>query len=409
MTGTRQSVLFWSSSMDEIKVTVIDKKRKFLYMRYRCPITGEEFARSTGTKVKREAERAAGKWETELKEGRYKAITKLTWEEFTQKYREEKLAALAEKTEEAAITSFNHVERTIKPQRLSEMTTNGVAKFQSQLRREGMKETSIATHLRQLRAALNWAVRRGFLQSIPQFEMPQRAKGITQAMRGRPITGEELDRMIAKVPEKRKRDPEKWKQLLRGLNLSGLRLGEALALSWDNGDSISVDTSGKYPALRVTAEGQKSHRDELLPIAPEFADFLLTVPKADRKGLVFGIYGKPGKPLTSKRASRYISSIGKAAGVVTNKAEDRYATAHDLRRTFGSRWAKKVVPAILQKLMRHSSVETTMSYYVNLAVEDIGDVLRVESSSGDTSGDTKRKKRSRSKVEKNANADTIDV
>ena len=50
-----------------------------------------------------------------------------------------------------------------------------------------------------------------------------------------------------------------------------------------------------------------------------------------------------------------------------------------------------------------------MSYYVDLAAEDIGDLLRVEFSSSDTLGDTKPKRAKRGKVEKNTNADTIDV
>jgi integrase len=161
---------------------------------------------------------------------------------------------------------------------------------------------------------------------MPAIEMPKRADGISKAMRGRPITGEELDRMIEKVPDKRKREPEKWQQLLRGLNLSGLRLSEALALSWDDDAPISVCTAGKYPALRIRAEAEKAHRDRLLPIAPEFAEFLLAVPEADRRGLVFGIYGENGKPLTTKRASRYISSIGKAAKVRPQSSTRRLTT-----------------------------------------------------------------------------------
>src|SRR5262249_19825978 len=156
------------------------------------------------------------------------------------------------------------------------------------------------------------------------------------------------------VPKCRKREPEKWKQLLRGLWHSGLRLGEALEVSWNDDARLSVDTTGKYVALRIHADGEKGHTDRLLPIAPEFEEFLLAVPADDRCGLVFGIYGPNNQPLTTKRASRYISAIGKKANVVTNKREKSCATAHDLRRSFGSRWARRVTPAILQALMRHS-------------------------------------------------------
>ena len=34
------------------------------------------------------------------------------------------------------------------------------------------------------------------------------------------------------------------------------------------------------------------------------------------------------------------------------------------------------MPAILQKLMRHASVQTTMQYYVNLEAEDVAETLR---------------------------------
>jgi integrase len=83
--------------------------------------------------------------------------------------------------------------------------------------------------------------------------------------------------MIAKVPAKRKREPGRWQRLLRGLWLSGLRLGEALALSWEDDSPISVSFAGKYPALRILAEAEKAHRDRLLPISPEFAEFLLPI------------------------------------------------------------------------------------------------------------------------------------
>ena len=266
-----------------------------------------------------------------VEEGRYKARSRMTWEEFQERYHDEKLASLAEATGEAADSAFNHATRIVNPERLADMNTARLAELQRLLRNEGMRETTIATHLRQLKAAFKWAVRRGYLRTMPAIEMPKRAKGISQTMRGRPITGEELDRMIAKVPSVRKREPEKWQRLLRGLNLSGLRLSEALALSWDDDSPISVSTAGKYPALRIQAEAEKAHRDRLLPIAPEFAEFLLATPEAERHGLVFGICGEGNAPLSTKRASRYISAIGKAANVVTNKA--RIATRRPM--TYG--------------------------------------------------------------------------
>ncbi len=35
------------------------------------------------------------------------------------------------------------------------------------------------------------------------------------------------------------------------------------------------------------------------------------------------------------------------------------------------------MPAVLKELMRHSSITTTMTYYVSQSAEDVGDMLRM--------------------------------
>ena len=53
----------------------------------------------------------------------------------------------------------------------------------------------------------------------------------------------------------------------------------------------------------------------------------------------------------------------------------KYASAHDLRRSFRTRRARRVMPAVLQKLMRHASIDTTKKYSVDLDVDDVVDQL----------------------------------
>ncbi len=73
--------------------------------------------------------------------------------------------------------------------------------------------------------------------------------------------------------------------------------------------------------------------------------------------------------------ARLFRRLANRAGIVVNPSTGKTASAHDLRRSFGSRWARKVAPAVLRELMRHSSVETTMGYYVDLNADDIADQL----------------------------------
>ena len=261
------------------------------------------------------------------------------------------------------------------PDRVAKLTTPSMSRFQAQLRQDGMGDITLASVLRHLRPALSWAVSMGMLPKVPELHPPKKCKGQI-LMRGRPITAEEFDRLLAVVPKVRPQDSAVWIHYLTGLWLSGLRLEESLALSWDQDEPFTVDLTGRRPAFRIYAEAQKARRDEILPMTPDFAQWLLQTPEAERVGRVFKVNGlKTGRPITPKRVCRLLSKFGKAAGVVVNKADGKYASAHDLRRAFGTRWAKRVMPAVLKRLMRHASIETTMSYYVALDSADVADGL----------------------------------
>lgn len=127
--------------------------------------------------------------------------------------------------------------------------------------------------------------------------------------------------------------------------------------------------------MRIWAEAEKGHRDRLLPLTPDFASFLLETPETDRAGVVFKIDGQGGAGMSEKRVCRTISAFGRKAGVVVNKGEGKFASAHDLRRSFGTRWSKRVMPIVLRKLMRHSSIETTLRYYVDQDADELAEGL----------------------------------
>lgn len=201
-------------------------------------------------------------------------------------------------------------------------------------------------------------------------------------MKGRPATAEEFDRMLDKVEGIVGEDKaEAWKHFLRGLWWSGLRIGESLTVTWEQwADGLIVDTSGKYVMLRIPASGEKGGKNRLYPVAPEFAEFLLATPEDQRTGFVFN--PAPHRVVkhdraTRETASKTVAKIGKAAGVVVDKkdGESSYASAHDLRRAFGFRWSRRVMPAVLKELMRHESIETTMKYYVGTQAEATAEML----------------------------------
>ena len=270
------------------------------------------------------------------------------------------------------------MERLTGPKRLMDLTAPVLSRFQAKLRQESMKETTIATHLRHLRAALGWAVSVGLLAKVPVIHMPKRARGLT-LMRGRPVTAAEFQRMLTMAAKVRLADAEVWRHYLQGLWFSGLRLEESTVLSWDGESTISVDLSGRHPRFRILAEAEKGHQDRLLPMTPDFAEWLLQTPASRRVGYVFPLPARPtGRQMTSASVGRIVSKIGERAEIVVNSAEGKFASAHDLRRSFGTRWASRLKPATLQLLMRHKSIETTMKYYVSQDADCVADELWAE-------------------------------
>jgi integrase len=130
-------------------------------------------------------------------------------------------------------------------------------------------------------------------------------------------------------------------------------------------------TSGQFPMLSVAMDYEKGFRDRLLPLTPDFAAFVLRVPESRRTGFVFNPVGERGRAV---RGDDYvggiISEIGKASKVIVDHRKQKYASAHDLRRSFGSRWARRVMPQTLKDLMRHADIATTMKYYVDLNADE---------------------------------------
>nr|WP_261360773.1 site-specific integrase [Aeoliella straminimaris] len=333
-------------------------------MRYFDQYTQKHVTKSSGCTKKKDAEKKAGVWEDELRRGVYVPTNRSSWESFIEHYKANKLNTKGEGTATTYLATVNVFEKYAKPQRLADFTTDRVTRFVADCRDAGLSEATIARHLRTLKVLARWANKQGMLGRVPEFDMPTTPKGTSKA-KGRPLTVQEFNEMLLKVPEVLEADSkiegtaDDWRFYLKALWCSGLRLSESLALSWTDGPgAIVVDHSGKHPVLRIPGEAQKSGADQVIPIVPEFARLLDTVPPEARSGPVFAVG-------TSRfKVGPVVKAMGKAANIVVHSKSGKFASAHDLRRSFGRRWSRKVMPAVLKELMRHASIQTTMEYYV---------------------------------------------
>ncbi len=361
--------------VDKWKVRLIKRKgRQSFEAVFTDPRTGQRHRKTLKTSNKREAEREAGRIEAELREGQWTATRRMDWSEFVRQYEAEGMFDLSEGSVRAFQDAAKKLQKLVPTRTVQDLTDEKLGRFTVLCLQEGLSKYTIAKHLRHLKAALRWAVERKLILECPVFRMPKGTSG-GQA-KGRAVTGEEFERMLAAVPKVvGKSQVEGLRFLLKGLWWSGLRLGEALKLSWDDPMDLMVDLSGKRPFLRIRAAAEKGKKDRVLPLAPEAAELLQTVPEDERSGLVFKLRSRtdPNRPLRVDNVSPLLVEVGKKAGV--RVSDTKTASAHDLRRSFGLRWADRVKPHVLQQLMRHASISTTLTFYVQSEASDMAELV----------------------------------
>lgn len=354
--------------------------RKFYYCQWVDPVTQRPVTRSTKEDDEKKANRRAV--EIQRKElAKSTNPTRTTWEDLKKAYKASQYPSQREKTKAKTEATIRAVDVHMRPAFVDQMTAVAILKFQTALRNRDLSEYTVKGHLAELRKILRWSLDADLLQKMPVIRMPK-----VMHAKGRAPTEEEFERLLQKVEAVVGHDAApSWTYLLNGLWWSGLRLSEAMALRW-TGDNLAkfwIAMDGPRPMFHSAATFDKSGRDRIFPVAKEFFDFLNKTPQRGRRGHVFtpmpwGESDAAARP-SIERVGKTIAKIGELAGVKVAAKKKRikskfgeikveevpkYATAHDLRRSFGVRWSQRVLQPVLMELMRHESIQTTMQFYV---------------------------------------------
>ena len=319
-----------------------------------------------------------------------------TWEAFRERYETEHLGGLAEKTQEAFRTAANRLESLCTVRYVQDIDEAMFSRFAYLLRNEQKPkaEATIQAYRDHLMMALTWAMNVKIISQKPKPPNIKRARKESRKSRGGAINREQAELIVLKLPAVVGMDPAKrWAWNLDALWCSGMRIAETYCLTWEPSDGhFLVDLDGKRPMISISAEHEKGHQNRLIPIAPDFAKLLRGVPKAKQKGRVFYWPGMKGEEVTCKTVEKRLAKAGLLARVVVGKntdGTDKYATAHDWRKTFGARWATRVMPVVLKEMMRHESLDTTLKFYVGQNAVRNADAIwaHSDSDSGDRLGD----------------------
>jgi integrase len=365
-------------SKDETVWKIVKRKgRAGLVCRFRIRGTKDWVERQTGKARRRDADREAAKI---VKRAESQVASQIHgWAAFRDRYEAEHLSGLAAKTQEAFRTAANRLQELAPVDSIDELDTERFVLFATKLRAEQRSEATIQAYRDHLRMALRWAVAVKLIDAVPEVPRIRRAAKGTKS-RGRQLAREEAERIAMHLPAiVGEACKERWAWNLEGLWRSGFRIGETFAFAWEPtaGCHHVAELDGSRPKIVILAEAEKAFDNRTVPMAPDFAAMLRTVPAAKRRGMVFRWPGMRGGDCTIKTVEKRIAAAGVAAGVIVGSVggEPKFATAHDFRRSFGARWATKVMPIVLQQLMRHASVETTMKYYVGQNSDRTAEVL----------------------------------
>lgn len=346
------------------RVKIRDKGRDTLYLYYRDRLTGKEVSRAAGTNDRKQAERAAALWEKELLEqGNGSTIS---WEAFRRRFEAEHLPEQEPRTRSGYGTALNWFEEIIgHPRYLSDVTPSVLSQFRGKLTQKGKSSASVRSYLQHVQSALSWAKGIGLIAVAPKLKLP-RVKHKKSKIR--PVTHAEY----LKIREHLAKESPSLARYVDLLWLSGMRNGEAWRLSWD-APPVRVDLDGgRHPRLDFSVSGHKGKRDELSPIAPDFAKWLRETPESERSGIVCQVV-MGGVALGQREIGERITAAAKSLGFITESG--RPITTKYFRQGFATRWAPKVRPITLQKMMRHRSIQTTLAFYVGIDCDDVGDEL----------------------------------
>jgi integrase len=294
--------------------------------------------------------------EYELNHGLHQEASRMSWEKFRELFEAEYFPSCREDTRKVFTTVFNHFERLCHPTSLRSISARTISQFKAAIHKQpgrldkaGWSPWTVKVRLQFLRTALNWAVEQKLIPECPHFDSVRVPK-----TKPRPVPAEPVEKLLAKADEQLRAF------LLCGW-LAGLRRKEALLLEWEETDSAPwVDLARRR--IWLPAGFVKGVEDQWVPLDPQLVEVLSALPRHGRKVFRFDNY--LGEPLTLSGVSLMITKLAKSAGVKLNMKT--------LRKAFGSRYAGKVPAQVLQKLMRHANITTTMDFYANIdqAVED---------------------------------------
>lgn len=223
---------------------------------------------------------------------------------------------------------------------ISDIDTLSVERYKARLLRDGLSPKTINNHLTVLRRCLQCALDWDEIDTVPRIQWLKRPPGRIDY-----LTDAECLRLISDDHE------PQWNLMVKTALLTGMRVGELLALDWGDIDMSKRTLTVRRSAFRGVAASPKSNRTRCIPITDDLAHALWP---SEKRGLLFGHDGVRMRSYDA--ADRAMTRLCKRAGV-------RDIGWHTLRHTFATQLVDRgAAMREIQELLGHTSITMTEKY-----------------------------------------------
>ncbi len=304
----------------------------------------------------------------DVSRGEYRTQSRITFSQYAEQW----LATYGGRTSRGPIRVTTereyrrYIEQRAMPyfgrRRLTQIEPRDIKLYAAHVAADGVARNTVRNCIAALRVLLATAVEDGLLRSNPATHVRLPAiEQATESDTAKALTEAQLAALLAACPQQ-------WRLLTGFLADTGLRIGEALALTWadvDFGRGRVEVRRRVYEGVYAPPKSKYGRRD--VPISPGLGQALWAHRGAVRAAADDALIwpGKAGKPLNAATAYRGIKAACATAGVP-------WASPHTLRHTCATRLFNAGLNAKqVQVWLGHHSPAFTLDTYVHLLPDDL--------------------------------------
>lgn len=256
--------------------------------------------------------------------------------------------------------------------RLADVTADRVTVWLGRLRDESrIAPATLNGYVRVAKGFARWVAGRAGIAS-PLASLISFDEKSDRRRSRRILTDAELAALVAAA----EKAPRRYKTVIPGRDravlylvaaYTGFRASELASLTLTH---FRLDESP--PVIRPAARDTKGKRDEPIPVpahlVPRLRDWLATKPATGRVW--------PGRWAELRKQVHWLARDLKRAGVAQLDAQNRNVTFHSLRRRYVTQLIRAAGADVkqVQRLARHRDLKTTLAYYVDADLSDLGTV-----------------------------------